>query len=150
MQGQLVSKLQDELIAVKTQLSQVEAVTPDNPQIPALKAREASVRKEINNEMAKILGGGSSIANKTADYERLTLEHKLAQQQLTSAMTSLDNANTEAQKKQLYLERIVQPNVPDAPLEPKRWRNMLATLLISLMIFAILKLLLTSVKEHAV
>jgi capsular polysaccharide transport system permease protein len=148
MQGQLVSKLQDELIAVKTQLSQVEAVTPDNPQIPALKAREASVRKEINNEMAKILGGGSSIANKTADYERLTLEHKLAQQQLTSAMTSLDNANTEVQKKQLYLERIVQPNTPDMASEPKRLHNILATLILALISYGILKLLISSIKEH--
>lgn len=148
MQGQLVSKLQDELIAVKTQLSQVEAVTPDNPQIPALKAREASVRKEINNEMAKILGGGSSIANKTADYERLTLEHKLAQQQLTSAMTSLDNANTEAQKKQLYLERIVQPNTPDMASEPKRLRGIFATIILSLMLYGILAMLIASIKEH--
>ena len=48
IQGQLITKLQDELISVKTQLAQVQAVTPENPQIPALKARERSVQKEIN------------------------------------------------------------------------------------------------------
>ncbi|MGN6990177.1 capsule biosynthesis protein, partial [Neisseria sp. P0009.S004] len=30
----LVSKLQDELIVIQTQLDQVKAVTPENPQIP--------------------------------------------------------------------------------------------------------------------
>ena len=98
--------------------------------------------------MAKILGGGSSIANKTADYERLTLEHKLAQQQLTSAMTSLDNANTEVQKKQLYLERIVQPNTPDMASEPKRLRGIFATIILSLMLYGILAMLIASIKEH--
>lgn len=40
MQLSLVSKLQDELIAIQTQLDQVRAVTPDNPQISGLETRE--------------------------------------------------------------------------------------------------------------
>ena len=150
MQAQLISKLQDELIAVKTQLAQVRAVTPENPQIPALMARELSVQKQINIEMAKVLGGGTSIASKTADFERLTLDNKLAEQQLAAAITALNNANAEAQKKQLYLERIVQPNKPDIAIEPQRLRNVLATLVISLVIYGVLKLLLSSVREHSI
>ena len=148
IQAQLITKLQDELIAIKTQLAQVQAVTPDNPQIPALKARERSVQKEINIQMAKVLGGGESIANKTGDFERLTLENKLAEQQLGTAITTLNNASAEAQKKQLYLERIVQPNKPDVALEPQRWHNIIASFVLSLIVFGILKLLLSSVREH--
>ena len=148
IQGQLITKLQDELISVKTQLAQVQAVTPENPQIPALKARERSVQKEINVQMAKILGGGESIANKAGDFERLTLENKLAEQQLAASMTAFDNAKSEAQKKQLYLERIVQPNKPDVALEPQRLHNILASLILSLMVYGILKLLLASIRKH--
>ena len=148
LQAQLISKLQDELISIKTQLSQIQAVTPDNPQIPALKARERSVRQEINLQMGKVLGGSESIANKAGDFERLTLENRLAEQQLAAAMTAFTNASAEAQKKQLYLERIVQPNKPDAALEPQRWHNILATLALSLIVYGILKLLISSVKEH--
>ena len=148
IQAQLITKLQDELIAIKTQLAQVQAVTPDNPQIPALRARERSVQKEINLQMAKVLGGGESIANKTGDFERLTLENKLAEQQLGTAITTLNNASAEAQKKQLYLERIVQPNKPDVALEPQRWHNIIASFVLSLIVFGILKLLLSSVREH--
>ena len=148
IQAQLITKLQDQLIAIKTQLAQVQAVTPDNPQIPALKARERSVQKEINVQMAKVLGGGESIANKTGDFERLTLESKLAEQHLGTAITALNNANAEAQKKQLYLERIVQPNKPDVALEPQRWHNIIASFVLSLIVFGILKLLLSSIREH--
>ena len=102
----------------------------------------------INIQMAKVLGGGESIANKTGDFERLTLENKLAEQQLGTAITTLNNASAEAQKKQLYLERIVQPNKPDVALEPQRWHNIIASFVLSLIVFGILKLLLSSVREH--
>ena len=98
--------------------------------------------------MGKVLGGSESIANKAGDFERLTLENRLAEQQLAAAMTAFTNASAEAQKKQLYLERIVQPNKPDAALEPQRWHNILATLALSLIVYGILKLLISSVKEH--
>ena len=63
-------------------------------------------------------------------------------------MTAFDNAKSEAQKKQLYLERIVQPNKPDVALEPQRLHNILASLILSLMVYGILKLLLASIREH--
>jgi capsular polysaccharide transport system permease protein len=52
-------------------------------------------------------------------------------------------------KQQLYLERVAQPNKPDEALEPKRLRNVLATLMLSLVIWGIVSLMLTAVKEHA-
>lgn len=54
----VVSKLQDELIVIQTQLDQVRAVTPENPQIPGLEAREKSLRKEISQQLKAISGGG--------------------------------------------------------------------------------------------
>ena len=39
LQLQLVSKLQDELIATKTQLAQIHALTKDNPQIMPLQKK---------------------------------------------------------------------------------------------------------------
>ncbi len=148
LQNQLITKLQDELISTKTQLAQVQAVTPNNPQIVALKAREKIVQTQIQEEMAKFLGGGSSLSNKSSQYELLTLESKLADQKLAAAVVSLDAANAEAQKKQLYLERIVEPNKPDAPQEPLRWHNILSTCVISLMSYWMLKLFSSSIKEH--
>ena len=48
VQMSLISKLQDELIVIRTQLDQVKAVTPENPQIPGLIAREKSLRRNSN------------------------------------------------------------------------------------------------------
>ncbi|UOO83281.1 capsule biosynthesis protein [Uruburuella testudinis] len=145
----LVSKLQDELIVIQTQLDQVRAVTPDNPQIPGLKAREQSLRKEIALQMRMISGGGSnSLTNQAADYQRLYLENELAEKQLAVAVTSLENARAEAERQQLYLEVVSQPSVPDMPQLPQRIYNIIATLIIGLIVYGILSLLIASVREH--
>jgi capsular polysaccharide transport system permease protein len=148
LQLQLVSKLQDELIATKTQLDQVRTFTPDNPQIPALKKRTEALQSEMDHQMAKVAGGGSSLTNKAADFERLALERAFADKQLGAALASLEQARNEAQRKQLYLERIVQPNKPDMAIEPRRIRNILATFLLGLIAWGVLSMLLAGVREH--
>lgn len=145
----LVSKLQDELIVIQTQLDQVRAVTPENPQIPGLKAREQSLRKEIAQQLRGISGSGKgSLSNQAADYQRISLENQLAEQQLAAAMTSLESAKAEADRQQLYLEVISQPNRPDLAHEPNRLYNIVATFIIGLIVYGIASLLAASVREH--
>lgn len=144
----LISKLQDELINIQTQLDQVRAISPQNPQVRTLQAREKSIRAEIQQQIKMIFGGGDSIANQTAEYQRLVLDNTLAQQQLTTAITSLQNAKEEADRQQLYLEVINQPSKPDLALEPYRIYNIFATLIIGLILYGVLSLLLASVREH--
>lgn len=145
----LVSKLQDELIVIQTQLDQVRSVTPENPQIPGLTAREKSLRKEIAAQMKAISGAGTgSLSRQAADYQRVSLENQLAEQQLAAAITSLESAKAEADRQQLYLEVISRPSAPDMALEPKRLYNIVATLIIGLMVYGIVSLLTASVREH--
>lgn len=148
-QMNLVSKLQDELIVIQTQLDQVKAVTPENPQIPGLKAREKSLQKEIKQQMQMISGGSSnSITAQAAAYQRLFLENELAEKQLAAAIAALGNAKAEAERKQLYLEVVSKPSRPDMALKPQRLYNIVATFFIGLMLYGILSLLIASVREH--
>lgn len=148
LQLQQVSKLQDELIATKTQLAQVRAFTPENPQIPALAKRADTLQSEIESELAKIAGSSSSLTNKAAEYERLALERTFADKQLGAALASLEQARNEAQRKQLYLERIVQPNKPDIATEPRRLRAIVTTFVLGLIVMGILSILIAGIREH--
>ena len=149
LQLQLTSKLQDEIIANRTQLAQLRSIAPDNPQIDALKKRVASLKSEMHEEMAKVAGDNtSSLTNKAAEYERLALERVFADKQLASAVTSLELARNEAQRKQLYLERVVQPNKPDVALEPRRIRAIFTTFVLGLIVMGVLSILLAGVREH--
>jgi len=145
---QLVSKLQDELISAKTQLLQLRALAPINPQVPVLQTRIAGLSKEIDQEVAKVAGGGGSLANANVEYQRLTLENQFAEKQLASAMTSLESARNDARRKQVYLERIVEPNLPDEALEPKRYRNIFSTLALGLVAWGVFSMLLAALREH--
>ena len=148
VQLQQVAKLQDELIATKTQLAQLKAFTPQNSQIQALQIRASTLQAEMDIETGKVTGGERSLANKAADFQRLALEREFADKQLTSALASLELARNEAQRKQVYLERIVQPSLPDTALEPRRLRGILATFVLGLIAWGILTMLLAGVREH--
>jgi capsular polysaccharide transport system permease protein len=148
IQLQGIAKLQEELISTKTQLEQVRRLTADNPQVAVLTARVATLQKEIDSEMRKVAGGGSSLTTKASEYERLALERAFAEKQLASALASLELARNEAQRKQLYLERIVQPNRPDYAIEPRRVRSILMVLVFGLIAWGALSLLISAIREH--
>lgn len=148
VQLSLISSLKSELIRVETQLAQLQSITPDNPQVDALVMRQKSLKKEIDQQTKQLAGSGNSVANQSADYQRLVLANELAQQQLTAAMTSLNNTRGEADRQQLYLEVIAKPSKPDWALEPNRLYNIIATLIIGLMLYGVFSLLIASIKEH--
>lgn len=148
VQLQQVAKLQDELIATKTQLAQLKTFTPQNPQIQALELRARTLQNEMDLETNKVTGGDRSLANKAADFQRFALDREFADKQLASALASLESARNEAQRKQVYIERIVQPSLPDIAMEPKRMRSILATFFLGLVAWGILSMLLAGVREH--
>lgn len=145
---QQVAKLQDDLIATKAQIQQIQKLAKDNPQLPVLRQRAVLLEEEIQAESARVAGGDRSLAGKAAEYQRLVVNKEFSDKMLASALTTLEQARNEAQRKQLYLERIVQPSKPDQAMEPRRLRAVLATFAIGLIVFGVLSMLLAGVREH--
>lgn len=145
---QQLAKLQDELISAKSQLAQLQLLAGENPQIPVLKQRIQMLETEIRLESARVAGGEKSLASKAAEFQRLVFEKEFADKQLASALASLEQARNEAQRQQLYLERIAQPSLPDAAMEPRRLRNIFAVFVLGLIAWGVLAVLTASIKEH--
>jgi capsular polysaccharide transport system permease protein len=145
---QMISKLQDDLSASKMQLLQLRTLAPQNPQVEVLDARVTGLQKEIDEQLGKVAGGQRSLANSAVQYQRLYLNNQFADRLLTSALITLEAARNDARRQQAYVERIVQPNKPDEPLEPKRWRGIFTTLVLGLAAWGILTMLIASVREH--
>lgn len=148
IQLQQIAKLQDELIATTTQLAQLQTFTPQNPQIPAMQKRAQTLRGEIANEGNAVTGGSKSLARKAGDFQRVQLESEFANKQLVSTLASLETARGEAQRQQVYLERVSQPSLPDVAQDPKRLRSILAVLVLGLVAWGILSMLMAGVREH--
>ena len=81
-------------------------------------------------------------------YEQLTLERDLAVKTLEASVANLESARMEARRKQLYLERVVNPNRPDKAEEPKRLRTVFTVLLASLVAYGTLSLIIAGLREH--
>jgi capsular polysaccharide transport system permease protein len=65
------------------------------------------------------------------------------------ARASLEQARTDALKQQFYLERVVDPNVPDLPEYPRAWRNVLTIFGFALCLYFIAWMFIVGILEHA-
>ena len=144
-----VAKLEQELIATETELVQIKKLSPDNPQIGALNNRASSLRNAISAEAAKVTSSRGSFSARAPNFERLALDVQFADKQLGVALAELESARAEALQKQLYLERLVQPSLPDKAMEPKRIRSVLIVFVLSIISWAVVSILIASVREHA-
>jgi capsular polysaccharide transport system permease protein len=149
VQMAMISNLQNQLIAGKSELSQLLRYAPDNPRIPVVRTQIATIEREIDKQTGQVTGNSSSLARSAVEFQRLSLENDFAAKQLAASLASLEQARNEARRKQAYVERIVEPNLPDAPMEPRRLRGIFATLILSLLAYGILRMLLAGVREHA-
>lgn len=145
---QQIGKIQEDLLASKILMAQIQSISKENPQLPSLKSRIDSLQDQSDTETAKVAGADQSLSAQSVEYEGLALERSFAAKQLASALTSLEQARSDALRKQLYLERIVQPSKPDVALEPRRIRNIIAIFLLGLIAWGILTMLLAGVREH--
>lgn len=145
---QMISKLQDELITTRTQLQQIQTFTPGATQIPYLRNRIKSLTREIAEATNQIAGGRRSLSQSAVRYQELRLESELAEKLLASTLASLEEALSDSRRKQAYVQRIAEPSLPDYAMEPRRWRGVISTLLLSLLLWGVLSTLIAGIKEH--
>ncbi len=146
---QEISKLQDALIQTETQLTQAREITPENPQIKAMETRIKSLKKSIADK-SKLVTGPSDISfsNRSVEYQRLQLEKELADKQLASAMATYEQSKNDFNKKQLYLERLAMPSLPDEATKPKRFKDTLSGFVFGLLLWGVVRLFVAGVREH--
>lgn len=80
--------------------------------------------------------------------QRLSVEKGLADQQLAMAMSSLQKAQADALKQQLYLVKITYPTLPDAAVEPRKIQGVVSMILLGLLLWGVVSLFVSSVREH--
>jgi capsular polysaccharide transport system permease protein len=146
---ELIGQMNAAQANARTQLGELLNNSPNSPQIPLVKNRIASLDKLIAEERAKLSGESGSVVSAMTEYERLNTQHELAEKALASAFTSLEAARIEAQRQQLYLETIAQPNLADYPLFPKRIVSFLTVVATCMLAYGLAWLLVANVREHS-
>lgn len=144
----LMGKLQADVAALQAERAGIAASAPQSPQLPQLDSRIRAYQQQAQNEQTKMAGETGSLAPMIGDYERLSLERDLAGKTMAAATEAAEAARLEARRKRLYLERISNPSLADAAVEPHRWNNV-ATVLVSLLLaYGTVSLILAGFREH--
>jgi capsular polysaccharide transport system permease protein len=138
------------LNAARTELQEKSSyMRPDNPTIVNLRNRITAVQARIQSERDRMTIGAEALPERIGTYERLSLEREFATKQLASATASLESARIDAQRQQLFLSRVVQPNLAEYPLYPKASIFLLSLFAVLTMMYGVGWLLLAGIREHA-
>lgn len=144
----VISTLSQDLAQEQVRLQQMQISSPTNPNIAASRERVDSLIRQIGIEKSKLTGSDDAIANKLGEFEGLKLQQKLSEKSYETATHSLEEARQEAARKQIYLEAVVQPHVPDESRDPLRFRLILTIAVLSLVTFVMCYLLVAGSREH--
>jgi capsular polysaccharide transport system permease protein len=148
---QTMGQLEGQLIAARAELRERTAfMRPDNVALQTTRNRIEALERQIAAERMRRTQGDGALSQQLAGFERLMLEREFADRQLASATASLETARMEAQRQQMYLARVVEPNLAVHPLYPRKLLSVGSILLGLSVAFGIGWLLVVGMREHAV
>ncbi len=121
----------------------------DNPLLASLRNRISALETQIAEERRRTTAGDLALPQQIAGYERLIMEREFADRQLASATASLESARVEADRQQIFLARVVQPNLAEYPLYPRAAYILVSMGAVLLVLYGIGWLIYAGVREHA-
>jgi capsular polysaccharide transport system permease protein len=146
-----ISGLEAAVTAAQAELRERLAyMRPDNPALQSTRNRIEALERQIAAERIRRTQGEGTLAQQLGTFERLMLEREFADRQLASATASLETARVEAQRQQMYLARVVEPNLAVYPLYPRKLISVGSIFLGLSVAFGIGWLLVAGMREHAV
>lgn len=146
----LVSQLQAQLSNARAQQAALGAsLSTSSPQYQAAARRAAALAAQVGAQEGRLTGGRNNIAGSIGGFEELQLRQDFAAKRYDAAAASLQKAREQAQRQQLFIVRVVEPNMPDKALYPRSAKT-IATVFFGLVIaYAITWLIAAGMREHA-
>lgn len=146
----LLTDMQGKLADARAQLTNTQSlIGSNNPQTIALRQRVASLTTELRRQSGTLTGGNSAIAADLGDFERLRMQQEFLAKGYEGASGAYELARQQAVRQQLYIVRVVNPNIPVKALYPKRLTIVTTVFGILLLVFAIGWLIHAGMREHA-
>ena len=146
----LVTTLQGQLTNARAQLSAMRGIiSPSSPQYVATAARVRALEAQVAGQTGKLTDGGGAIAARLGNYQDLQIRQQFAAKRYEVAAANLEKARDAAMKQQLYIVRVVDPNMPVKSEYPERGKLLLTVFLSLIVAYGIGWLLVAGVREHS-
>jgi len=155
-QAQASGALSAELLATKArlegELSALRAyMNEDAPQVRALRSRIAATAKQADAERergTKPSQQGERLNSLAIEFQGLQMQAEFAIDAYKIALGAVENARIEATRKLKSLVVIEPPSRPQTPEYPRRLYTLFTVFALSLLIYAITRLVLATIREH--
>lgn len=146
----LIGQLETELAQSDTQLAQMlRNLNASSPQVLTLKQRIKALNEEIEAQRRLTQKTKGLYAN-IADYDELMMDREFAQEAYMTSASELETARATARQQQVYVVRVVEPNLPGMATYPRIFYMVLGVFVGSGLTFMIGRLLITGMREHAI
>lgn len=148
---ELLGALKKELIDIRAGLAAFgPSVADSSPAKTSLRRRAEAVEAQIaeQSEVDVNVDPDSALSGLLAAYEALEVEKTFAEQTYASALSSLEQARVDADRKQRYLAVYSYPALPEDAIYPRRMLNIAMIVAISMCIWGIGTLITYSVRDH--
>lgn len=146
----VVAGLQSNLAQLKTEeRTLLSYLTPEAPQVIALRSQIESVEEQISNENAKLTSPSNLKLNKTvADFDALKQQVVFATDLYKISLASLEKSRLEASRKLKKLVIIAAPQMPQDALYPRKAYISITSFIVLNILFGIGLLIHSIVREH--
>ncbi len=145
---ELLGHLEAQIDALRAQRDALAAAAPKSAQLPILDQQIAAFEGQLGAEKMRQVGESDSLAPKVADYEKLLLDAELSSKALETALAGLEAARLDARQQQVFLDRVVEPNLPQRSEEPQRFKMIVLVIGASLLAYGIVSLIIAGLREH--
>ncbi len=146
-----IAALEADAARMRTELQQLQAFArPNAPQVQALRERIRATEQQIQEERARVASASQGVTQQMAGFERLQLEAEFAARMLAAAVAGFEQATTNAQRQQFFLQRIVEPNLAERSLYPRPVMFTLYAFAGLSLAYGLVWLIVAGVREHAV
>ena len=146
----LIAGLQSSLAQMKTEeRALLSYLTPEAPQVVALRSQIAALQQQINTESSKLTSPNNLKLNKNvADFEALKAQVEFAADLYKISLVSLEKARLEASRKLKKLVVIATPRLAQDALYPRKIYISITSFLLLNIIFGIGLLIHSIIREH--
>ena len=154
--GQLLTESKSSLLKLQQEYNaQIRAVSEQAPQMQALRARINAAKAQIAELEAKFTRGTESpqmaesvLSRVMTRFSELDLEKQVSERLYDGAISALEAARMNAERKTMYLKPFVQPTLPEDAAYPRRGLSVLLALLGTLALWGSLMGLMGLIRNH--
>lgn len=146
----IVNRLESQLAELQTRRSSLLGyLHAGSANVVELNLQIEAVQKQIGTEKARLTApGGQTLNAAVEEFQRLQMEAEFAQQVYQTALTALERGRVEATRTLKKVSVLQSAGMPEFPLEPRRFYNLLVFVLTAFLLAGVLQLLSAIVRDH--